>query len=131
MDRHFLGGLLMRLIQHSIRIPINLDRALRQLAASREVSQYSVLGECVRIGLATLSSSDKPTQAIPELVREAGAMRAELAHTERLIERSLYTACAAYVYSRVAASGRTDETKLSREITEAFDRQLQLAGDEQ
>ena len=120
----------MRLIQHSVRIPLPLDKALREIATSRGVSLYSVLGECVRIGLATLSSSDKPTQAIPELVREAGAMRAELAHSQRLLERILFTSCTAAIYGRVLTAGRVDEEKISRESSDAYTRQIGLAGGE-
>lgn len=120
----------MKHVQHSLRLPPNLDMALRQLAATRQRSQYSLLGECVRVGLATLSGGEKPAQSIYELVHEVGAVRAELAHAQRLIERAIYISCAAYVYSRAGAAGRVDEAKVARETSDAFDRQIRAAGGE-
>jgi hypothetical protein len=119
----------MRNIQHSVRIPLAQDRALRQLATVRQSTPYALLQQCVRAGLAQLSGEGNATLVSAELVREVGLVRAQLAHAERLTERALYVACAAYAYSRVAASGRVDEAKLAQEITHAFDRQLHLAGE--
>ncbi len=84
----------------------------------------------MRAGLASLSGEVNPSQAISELARETGTIAAQLAHSERLTERALYVACAAYVYSRAAAGGRVDEAKLAHEISESFERQLRLAGGE-
>lgn len=119
----------MRHIQHSVRLPPALDKALRQIAGARQSTPYALLQQCVRTGLAHLSEEGNATHVTAELVREVGAIGARLAHAERLTERALYVACAAYVYSRVAASGRGDEAKLAREIADAFDRQLHLAGE--
>lgn len=119
----------MRNIQHSVRIPLAQDRALRQLATARQSTPYALLQQCVRTGLAELSGNENTPHVTTELVREVGAIGAQLAHAERLTERALYVACAAYAYSRVAASGRVDEAKLAREIADAFDRQLHLAGE--
>lgn len=117
----------MRHAQHSIRLPLALDKALRLAAQSRQVSSYALLQQCVRVGITELTG-EEPAPQYSALVNEIGALSANLAHIERLTERSLYVACAAYIYAR-AANPRADDTKLATEIQAAFARQLSLAGD--
>jgi|GEM_PF-6437250 len=117
----------MKYIQYSLRLPPNLDTALRRLATSRGASQYYMLGECVRIGLAYLSGDENPSAIITELAREVGSIRSDLAHSQRLLERLLFTSCTAAIYGRVVTAGRVDELKISREIQDAFERQLRLS----
>ena len=119
----------MRHVQHSVRLPLALDKALRQVAQSRQVTAYALLQQCVRVGIASLSGEQSALQTTAELAQEVGAISARLAHVERLAERSLYVGCAAYAYARAAAGPRTDESKLTAEINAAFARQLTLAGD--
>ncbi|MBB5373786.1 hypothetical protein [Acidocella aromatica] len=119
----------MRHVQHSVRLPLALDKALRQVAQSRQVTAYALLQQCVRAGIASLSGEQAAPQCAVELTQEVGAISARLAHVERLAERSLYVACAAYAYARAAAGPRADETKLIADINAAFARQLTLAGD--
>ncbi len=120
----------MRHVQHSVRLPIALDRALRQLAAQNpQTTPYALLQQCVRAGLASLSGEQMAPQLTAEIAREIGALAVRLAHVERLTERGLFVACAAYTYARAAAGPRTDEPALTAEINAAFARQLNLAGD--
>lgn len=119
----------MRHVQHSIRLPLPLDKALRHAAQARQVTAYALLQQCVRTGITALSGEQTAPQAIAEVAKEVGEMTARLAHAERLTERGLYVACAAYVYARFAAGPRADEAKLTAEINAAFARQLNLAGD--
>ena len=119
----------MKFVQHSVRLPLVLDKALRHAAQSRQVTPYSLLQQCVRAGLASLSGEQAAPQFAAEIVQEIGALAARLAHVERLTERTLFTACAAYTYSRVVAGPRSDESILTTEIGAAFQRQLNLAGD--
>ena len=118
----------MRHVQYSVRLPSALAKALEQAAQTRNVSAYSLLQQCVRTGLASLSGEQTP-QFVAEIAQEIGTLAARLAHTERLAERTLFTACAAYTYARVAAGPRSDEATLTAEINAAFTRQLQRAGD--
>lgn len=119
----------MRHVQHSVRLPLTLDKALRQAAQSRQVTAYALLQQCVRAGIASLSGEQAAPQLAAELAHEVGTISARLAHVERLVERGLYVAAAAYVYARAAAGPRTDEPKIIAEINAAFARQLTLAGD--
>lgn len=115
--------------QHSVRLPMALDKALRQAAQSRQVTAYSLLQQCVRAGIGSLSGEQSAPQLAAELAQEVGTISVQLAHVERLAERSLYVACASYAYARAAAGPRIDEPKLTAEINAAFARQLTLAGD--
>ena len=119
----------MRYVQHSVRLPLALDKALRQAAQNRQVTAYALLQQCVRAGIASLSGEQAAPQFTAEIGQEIGALSARLAHVERLTERTLFVACAAYAYARAAAGPRTDETILTAEINAAFTRQLTLAGD--
>lgn len=119
----------MRHVQHSVRLPLALDRALRHAAQSRQITAYALLQQCVRAGIASLAGEQTTSQLTAEIAQEIGAVSARLAHAERLTERGLYVACAAYVCARAAAGPRTDETQLTAEINAAFARQLALAGD--
>ena len=119
----------MKFVQHSVRLPLVLDKALRHAAQNRQMTPYALLQQCVRAGLASLSGEQAGPQLTAEIAQEIGALAARLAHVERLTERTLFTACAAYTYSRVAAGPRSDESILTTEIGAAFQRQLNLAGD--
>ena len=120
----------MRHVQHSVRLPIALDRALRQLAAQNpQTTPYALLQQCVRAGLSSLSGEQAGSQLTAEIAREIGALAARLAHVERLTERALFVATAAYTYARIAAGPRTDEASIIAEINSAFARQRAQAGD--
>ncbi len=119
----------MKFVQHSVRVPLALDKALRHAAQSRQITPYALLQQCVRTGLASLSGEQAEPQFAAEMAQELGGLAARLAHVERLTERTLFTACAAYTYARAAAGPRTDEASLIAEINAAFTRQLNLAGD--
>ncbi|WP_215761900.1 hypothetical protein [Acetobacter sp. P1H12_c] len=119
----------MRHVQHSVRLPIALDRALRQLAARRETTPYALLQTCVRTGLAALTHENATGPTPADLTKELGQLGARIVHAERLTERALYVSCAAYVYARAAAPTRIDESRLTDDIDDAFQRQLALAGE--
>ena len=119
----------MRHVQHSVRLPIALDRALRQLAARREMTPYALLQQCARAGLSSLSDDQTAPQLTAEIAQEIGALAARLAHVERLTERALFVATAAYTYARIAAGPRTNEASIIAEINSAFARQRAQAGD--
>ena len=119
----------MRHVQYSVRLPSALAKALEQAAQTRNVSAYSLLQQCVRTGLASLSGEQTPPQFAAEIAQEIGALAARQAHVERLTERALFVATAAYTYARIAAGPRTDEASIIAEINSAFVRQRAQAGD--
>ncbi|MDE2344529.1 MAG: hypothetical protein KGL63_14270 [Betaproteobacteria bacterium] len=79
--------------------------------------------------MASFSGEQTAPQFAAEIAQEIRALAARLAHVERLTERALFVATAAYTYARVAAGPRSDESTLTTEIGAAFQRQLNLAGD--
>ena len=120
----------MKTIQHSIRLPAALDTALRALADRQGKTVYAMLRRCVKTGIdgqgnPNLSSSDDR-----ELVAEVASISTRLADVERLLDRTLHTACAAYCYARGAAmgGGKSDEV-ITAETQRAYDRQRAAAGE--
>ncbi|MGV3730572.1 MAG: hypothetical protein ACO1NN_07415 [Sphingopyxis sp.] len=61
---------------------------------------------------------------VRELVAEVASISTRLADIEQMLDRTLFTACAAYCYARSAArgGGKSDEV-ISDEIDRAYDRQ--------
>ncbi|WP_236656395.1 hypothetical protein [Acidiphilium sp. C61] len=119
----------MKFVQHSVRLPLTLSKALQRAAQARETSTYALLQQCVRVGIASLSDDQTAPQLTAEIAQEIGALAARLAHVERLTERTLFVACAAYTYARAAAGPSADQSKLTQAIQDAFTRQIKLAGD--
>lgn len=119
----------MKSVQYSVRLPRALDVALRRAAAARQTSAYALLQQTVRAGLAQLSGDLGQAEALAQLNEEIGGHTARLVRIERLTERALYVATAAYVYARAGVGARADDARLSQDITAAFSRQLQQAGD--
>ena len=122
----------MKTVQHSIRLPAALDTAVRALAERQGKTVYAMLRRCVKTGIdgqanPTVSSSDDR-----ELVAEVASISTRLADVERMIDRTLHTACAAYCYSRSAAmgGGKSDDI-ITAETNRAYDRQRSAAGKRQ
>ena len=117
-------------VQHSVRLPLALDKALRQAAKSRGTTSYALLQQSVRLGLAAINDPTTEAEARKEITREIGELASWLARIERLAERSLYVATAAYAYARASAGPQADDANIAQEISEAFARQMRLAGEE-
>ncbi len=112
----------------TVRLNPSQYRVLADFAKRRGLSEYAMLGRVVEAGfLAMLHGTDKETD-LAELPREIGAISERLAEAERVLDRTLFTACAAYAYARHAALGtkKSDET-IAAEARAAFERQRSLA----
>lgn len=112
----------------TVRLSPSQYRVLADFANRRGLSDYAMLARVVEAGfLAMLHDTDKETD-FAELAREIGAISARLAEAERVLDRTLFTACAAYAYARHAALGtkKSDET-IAAEARAAFERQRSLA----
>lgn len=118
----------MRARAQTVRLSPSQYRVLADLAKRRGLSDYAMLARVVEAGfLAMLHGTDKETD-LAELAREIGAISERLAEAERVLDRTLFTACAAYAYARHAALGtkKSDET-IAAEARAAFERQRSLA----
>ena len=63
-----------------------------------------------------------------EIVTELASLGTRVVDVERLLDRTLFTACAAYAYARSAALGaRKSDEVLTAEINAAYDRQRRLS----
>ena len=112
----------------TVRLNPSQYRVLADLARRRGLSDYAMLARIVEAGfLAMLHGTDKETD-LAELAREIGSISERLAEAERVLDRTLFTACAAYAYARHAALGtkKSDET-IAAEARAAFERQHSLA----
>lgn len=112
----------------TVRLSPSQYRVLADFAKRRGLSDYAMLARVVEAGfLAMLHGTDKETD-LAELAREIGAISERLAEAERVLDRTLFTACAAYAYARHAALGtkKSDEA-IAAEARAAFERQRSLA----
>lgn len=112
----------------TVRLSPSQYRVLADFANRRGLSDYAMLARVVEAGfLAMLHGTDKETD-LAELARDIGSISERMAEAERVLDRTLFTACAAYAYARHAALGtkKSDET-IAAEARAAFERQRSLA----
>jgi predicted transcriptional regulator len=113
----------MKAVHLSIRLPAALDKAIRTLAEQHRITPYAMLQRSVKAGIAAQTNPPTSDSGSRELVAEVASISTRLADVERMLDRTLFTACAAYCYARSAAmgGGKADET-LSDETNRAYDR---------
>lgn len=118
----------MKLVRHMVRLPVEVDEAVGELAKAIGDTAYAALTTFVEGGLAALSSLPKDGADNSELVAELVSIGARLVDIERALDRVLFTACASYCCARSAAfgGGKSDE-EIGAQIGRAYDRQRRLA----
>ena len=118
----------MKLVRHTVRLPVSLDKALHALAERRGISVYAMLQRSVKTGVATLADPAARDAISGELVSELASISNRIVDVEHMLDRALFTACAAYCYARSAGLGErtTDEIAVA-EINEAYERQRRLS----
>lgn len=63
-----------------------------------------------------------------EIVTELASVSTRIVDVERMLDRALFTACAAYCYARSAAQAtRKSDEVITAEINAAYDRQRRLS----
>ena len=110
----------------TVRLSPSQYRVLADCARRRGLSDYAMLARVVEAGfVAMLHGTDKETD-LAELAREIGTISERLAEAERVLDRTLFTACAAYAYARHAALGtkKSDETIAAEARAEQQERAL-------
>lgn len=112
----------------TVRLNPSQHRILAGFAAKRGLSEYAMLARIVDAGFAAiLHGADKEADT-REIAAEVGAISERLAEVERMLDRALFTACAAYAYARHAALGtRKPDEVIAAEARAAFERQRSLA----
>jgi hypothetical protein len=118
----------MKPVQHTIRLPVALDTALKALAERHDISVYQMLQRSVKTGVATLANPPQSDSSAHDIFGEVASISLAIVGIERMLDRALFTSCAAYCYARSAAQGarKTDEA-VTAEITVAYDRQRRLS----
>lgn len=120
----------MKPVQHTVRLPVALDKALNALAQRHNISVYAMLQRSVKAGIAAQASPPARDTGNRELVVELASVSARMVDVERTLDRALFTACAAYCYARSAATGaRKSDEVITAEINAAYDRQRRLSQD--
>lgn len=120
----------MKLVKHTVRLPAEVDKAVIQLARAKGDTAYAMLATCVEAGVAALANPPTDGGDSRELVAELVSIGSRMADVERMLDRALFTACAAYCYARSAAmgGGKSDDV-ISAETQRAYDRQRAAAGE--
>lgn len=118
----------MRPVHHSVRLPIAVDKALRTLAERQKISVYAMLQRSVKAGIAAQINPPTRDTSNQEMLAELASVSTRMVDVERILDRALFTACAAYCYARHAALGaRTSDEVVTAEINAAYDRQRRRA----
>ena len=118
----------MKPVQHTIRLPTALNIALKALAERHDTSVYEMLQRSVKTGVAALADPPQLDTETQDIVGEVASISLAIVGIERMLDRALFTSCAAYCYARSAAQGarKTDEA-ITAEITAAYERQRRLS----
>lgn len=118
----------MTFYQQTVRLDSSQYRTLNVLAERRGLTSYRMLGKIIDAGfLAVMHGTDKETD-IAQIAGEVGSVSERLVEIERVLDRALFTACAAYSYARHAALGtRKNDEAIAAEARAAFERQRSLA----
>jgi hypothetical protein len=114
----------MKLVRHTVRLSAELDAAVLGLAKRRGLTAYAMLTDCVEAGVAALIDQGSETDGSEELVTELASLDARVDDIGRILDRTLFAACAAYCYARSAAmGGRKSDDIILAEINRVYDRQ--------
>lgn len=118
----------MKPVQHTVRLPVSLDRALNALAQRHNISVYAMLQRSVKAGIAAQANPLARDTGNREMLAELASVSLRLVDVERMLDRALFTACAAYCYARSAAQAtRKSDEVITAEINAAYDRQRRLS----
>jgi hypothetical protein len=122
----------MKAVQYTVRVPAAVDKAMQKLAAQQNVTPYEMLQRSVKAGIAAQLNPPVADDGSRELLAEVASISTRLADVERMLDRTLFTACAAYCYARSAAlaGGKTDED-IAVEVGPAYERQRRLSQEKQ
>ena len=114
--------------KRTVRLNPSQARTLTSIAGRRGLTDYAMLQRIIEAGfLAVMHGNDREADT-RVIAAEVGAISERLAEVERVLDRALFTACAAYAYARHAALGtRKPDEVIAAEARAAFERQHSLA----
>lgn len=112
----------------TVRLSPAQHRTLSGLAKSYGLSEYAMLARVTDAGLAALVHGAGDDIDTREIVAELASVSTRIVDVERMLDRALFTACAAYCYARSAAQAtRKSDEVITAEINAAYDRQRRLS----
>ena len=121
----------MKYVQFTVRVSPSHYRLLSSLAERRKMSRYKMLGHVISKGLLAYDQGASAPVELAEIAGEIGELSARLAELDRVLDRTLFTACAAYSYARNSALGtKRDDKQIAAEAMAAFERQRAIVEDQ-
>lgn len=114
--------------KRTVRLTPSQARTLTSIAGRRGLTEYAMLQRIIEAGfLAVMHGTDRDADT-REIATGVGVISERLAELERVLDRALFTACAAYAYARHSALGtkKPDEV-IAADAKAAFERQRSLA----
>lgn len=114
--------------KRTVRLTPSQARTLTSIAGRRGLTEYAMLQRIIEAGfLAVMHGTDRDVDN-REIATGVGVISERLAEVERVLDRALFTACAAYAYARHSALGtkKPDEV-IAADAKAAFERQRSLA----
>ncbi len=120
----------MRTRAQTVRLTPAQHTTLMSFAKSFGLSEYGMLARVVDAGLSALAQGTESRLETRELIAELTSLSTRILDAERMLDRVLFTTCAAYCYARMAGNGtpKSDEI-VTQEITAAYNRQRRIAGE--
>jgi hypothetical protein len=92
--------------KRTIRLRPEQERVLLALAERRGLPPYRTLLQAIDAGLTAIAGGAARDADTREIAEEVGTIAARLIELERVLDRNLFVACAAYAYARNAALAR-------------------------
>ena len=112
----------------TVRLNPSQQRTLEGFAQRGGLSEYAMLARIVEAGFAAIQHRTGKEVDAREIVAELASVGVALVDVERMLDRALFTACAAYCYARSAAQAtRKSDEIITAEINAAYDRQRRLS----
>lgn len=114
--------------KRTVRLNPSQARTLSGIAGRRGLTEYAMLQRIIEAGfLSVLHGTDRDSDT-REIANGVGMISERLAEVERVLDRALFTACAAYAYARHSALGtKKPDEAIAADAKAAFERQRSLA----
>lgn len=124
----------MNRVKLSVRVPMGQEVMIRRYAEARGLTRYQALSRVIEAGLGAVADVPIASGGNASNMDAIASFEARLGAIEALLDRSLFTASAAYAYARRAAlrgDGDADRTdSVTGEAAQAaYRRQRALAAE--
>ena len=118
----------MNAVKLTVRLSAAQFARLRSLAEAQGIPRYRMLAKIIDGGFSANFGDMQSQTDLREIIAELATQSVRMGEQERMLDRALFTACAAYCYARSAASGaRKSDEVITAEITAAYERQRRLS----